>query len=121
MSRDPRPARRNSRARRNQAGGWLFHVRVFGRGDRTTTPEYWDRWAANLAAAKGAPRGKGGSVRARCPSILIHRSSSLRSTHLRGGSITHGPLEGTASRAPPRARYVWDGLSRAKYTVWTRA
>src|SRR5262245_51893364 len=98
MPRDPKRAKRNSRSRRNQASGWLFHVRVFGRGDRTTTPEYWDRWAANSAATRG-PRGGKAVAFGRAS----HRSSSIVrfvALNLSAGIDHAWPLEGTASRVP---------------------
>src|SRR5262245_86023 len=82
-----------------RARGSDHHTRILG------------SMGGKLGRYEGGPEGEGGSVRARFPSILIHRFAALNSS---AGRITHGPLEGTASRVPPRARCVGDGLSRAK-------
>src|SRR5262245_40015979 len=50
-------------------------------------------------------------------SLSIVRFATLNPSA--GGSIMHGPWEGMASRAPPRARSVWDGLSTAKRSMRT--
>jgi hypothetical protein len=61
-------------------------VVTFGPGG-DTTPEYLDRWAANTGRLEGA------SAEEAVPfSVAVRRSfvlCSLRSTILRGGSITH--------------------------------
>src|SRR5262245_31286140 len=121
MPRDPKRAKRNPRSLRNQASGWLFHVRVFGRGDRTTTPEYWDRWAANSAATKGAPRGKAVAF-----GRASHRSSSIvrfAALNPSAGRIDHAWAvggDGVACSASSAFRVGWVEQSETQRADYRR-